>query len=84
MEFNPNKKNISSKASQHAKQAEGILLSLKNNNVFVSDALMRQFSKKFAKLSQLSGQTNMTEELEEEIYDTLQKVFKKKQKKKKN
>ena len=82
MEFNPNKKNIRAKANQHAKQAEGILLSLSNNNsVFITDALIRQFSKKFAKLSQNAGQTNMTEELEEEIYTTLKNVFKKKEKK---
>ena len=80
MDINPSSRKQN---NQNINDASSILkILLKNNkDVQISDAMLKAYSKKFANLSSLIGQSNLPEEMEEEIYETLKKAFLKQSKK---
>ena len=80
MDINPNSRR---QANQKINDANSILkILLKNNKeVQINAAILKSYSKQFASLSSLIGQTNLPEEMEEEIYETLKKAFLKRSKK---
>ena len=80
MEINPNSRKQNNQNINNASSVLKILLK-NNKEVQISDAMLKEYAKKFANLSSLIGQSNLAEEMEDEIYETLKKIFLKQSKK---
>lgn len=80
MDINPSARNQNKKNINDASAILKILLK-NNKEVQISDTMLKTYSKKFANLSSLIGQSNLAEDMQEEIYETLKKSFLKQSKK---
>ena len=80
MDINPSSRKQNNQNINNASSVLKILLKNKKE-VQINESMLKEYSKKFANLSSLIGQTNLAEDMEDEIYETLKKAFLKRSKK---